>query len=229
MNKNNNSNSNRSNIITCLILGLFITYLVLSILQLLVASYKRKVIDPLSSVNPDGNMLLLRVGPENSQRGFTRPEPTECKAVLLELEGTSLKRHQLLQIEGGLWFKMAWNPVSTDELYFATICNGGWTASPSISPDGSFMKMKSTIEGHSLTEIHSLSNYPNLSSAFSWSPDGTVIVGLATEFPHQILKDKLAFSFDGGKNVELTDITIYDRIPAWIDNNELADSTPKCN
>lgn len=199
-------------------------YFALSLLPLFLIGCdwkKDKQIDTRSFVSPDGNILAIRVGPESEQFHNSGPDSKSCEVVLLELEGTSFKRHQPVKTQHGAWLRMAWNTVSTDELYFATICTRRRTYFGSPLSDGSFMKVESTIDGHLLTEIHSLGNYPNLSSAFSWSPDGTVIVGLATEFPHQILKGKLAFSFDGGKNVELTDITIFDRTPAWIDNNEL--------
>lgn len=195
----------------CLILALFL---------LLLAGCDKKPnmhIDIFSYLRPDGKSMAIRVGPEVGRNH--PPNFNECNAVLLELEGISLKRYHIIETQESVDFSMAWHPVFSEQLYLSTL--NKLNPKNSSSPGGEFLRFSGNSETHSITTISRFDVPPNISGTFSWSPDGKVLAGLAVSWPHQLHKGKLAISNDGGKTVKLTEIPMwFGSRPVWLNDKE---------
>lgn len=201
--------------IQCVILALIL-------LSLTSCNRKERIkIDTFSYPSPDGKTIAIRVGPERKGYPDSPPKLDECKLVLLELEGVSLKQYHSIETQKYVYVDMAWNPLDTSQLYFATMNKINPFKSEGERPEGELIRLTLKNEGYSLETMSQFNKYPNISSAFSWSPDGSILSGQAIDWPHIVPHGKLAVSYDNGQNIKLTDISTFHGTPVWISNDEL--------
>ncbi|MBN1125489.1 MAG: hypothetical protein JXA82_10810 [Sedimentisphaerales bacterium] len=208
-----------------------ITYLMLVLVLLLLSGCNDEAdtetgISAFSYLNPDGDILAILVG--SKVKGWDRPAVSETKPVLLFL-GDDSSRKSCQQLEEWVIRDMAWRPAHGNQLYYAAFTkiyddSGGYYERSTrrwFRRDEGRLVMFNATSNDNVSTVISKDGYPNILSCFRWSPDGTILAGLAIMPTNQLLNSGvLAVSFDGGKTCEGTGIEMSG-FPMWSSNNEL--------
>jgi hypothetical protein len=157
-------------------------------------------------ISPSGEDLAFRVGTLGPKEKFPSVEPKTC-VLKLGKDGT-----QLIPVSRSL-VPMAWRPGATPTELFGAVFSDGPSA-----PD----RVSAVAVSDSVPTVFSQSLSDGLSVlAMAWNPSGRILAAKVSKVTEDSMVMYLGISYDNGKNINVTNISIWGRELVWTDNETL--------